>query len=224
MVKLSRIILGMWVLVALGCTFHSTPSGKRTLENPALEVKVTEGFKPLRVNSVALLPLQTLRVPHVSGALGSALTGKLANAFQVHSSLELVLLSDETSSAFAKQELTADREEPSCVKRARIISPALDVQGILCAELYRYRDATGSGMGTEDFAAVGFRLWLLDRGSGRTLWSAAFDKASEPVAKNLLQVRERLSEGLRFQSADQLINEGFLEAALEFEKLRNSTP
>jgi hypothetical protein len=99
-------------------------------------------------------------------------------------------------------------------ERAASLGKALSVQGVLYGSVTHY-----AGIHARD-ADVGFKLWLLEPSSGRTLWSATYAKTNKPLSENLFRLKEMLDKGLELEGRVELVNGGFKEAATKLEALR----
>lgn len=82
----------------------------------------------------------------------------------------------------ALRRLKADSPE----QRASALGKAVNADGVLYGEVWRFRDRLGSEYGARFPASVAFRLALLEVASGKTVWQGEFDQTQQPLSENLL--------------------------------------
>ncbi len=87
--------------------------------------------------------------------------------------------------------------------RARALGKAVGADGVLCGTVFRYRERVGGEYGARQTAAVGITLELVSVASEKTLWSATFDHAQEPLSQNLYNWWQFWRGGPRWFTAEE---------------------
>lgn len=214
-IRLLRTGCGFVLLVNLiACSDYSVTGGPKPLVQDPFSADVEEGFEPLRINVVAVIPFQEQAEVGVSLLDAQKFTNELIRALELRSSLDLV--------EKAKVEDVVKGSSVSLMSpaQARLIGERLGCQGVLYGRFSKFVDSEGSSLGADKNAAIGFRLWLVDVKSAEVLWTGSYDKTNKPLSANLFEVGERRKEKFRFPTAVELVEQGFLESAKSLQELR----
>ncbi len=184
----------------------------------ALTTEVSEHFVPLRVNQVAIMPLEGDAVNRLPKTQADALNRDVVEAFQVWTSLDLSNTSKPTDTNTAI-ERTRQLAEP-LFEKAKALGVSTGAQGVICGTLNVFDETRGSAYGAMEAARVQFKLWLLESSSGDVLWTATFDKGNVPLNENLFRLGDAVNKGVKWSGAGQLLRDGMKMAASELEQLR----
>jgi hypothetical protein len=167
---------------------------------------------PIRL--LAVLPLEA--VPAASPAPGTEAPPPLpADAPAAVTAQIYAVLAEQSYFRFVPDLTVADAlGRPSLdgaatrAERAAKLGRAAAADAVLAGEVSRFRERVGRDYGATAAAAVSFRLELIEVSTGRVLWSAAFDKAQEPLTSNLLDWWMFWRGGPRWLSARELARFG----------------
>ena len=83
---------------------------------------------------------------------------------------------------------------------------------VMMGRVQRYRERVGDEWGAKSPASVSFVLELIDVRRGDVVWSARFDETQKSLSENLFAVGDIGQRGVRWLSADQLVQEGVKKA------------
>ena len=83
---------------------------------------------------------------------------------------------------------------------------------VMMGRVQRYRERVGDEWGAKSPASVSFLLELIDVRRGDVVWSARFDETQKSLSENLFAVGDIGQRGVRWLSADQLVQEGVKKA------------
>lgn len=214
---LSFLIIGLAGLAA--CSQRPGAANPQPIVQHPLTSEVSKFFQPLRINTVYIYPLEAgLSLRDKTTPL-DLMQKQLLDAFQSTTSLELVNTGTGAEKV-SKLEQGSKKSAKALKMRAIEIGKAVDAQGVLYGVVNRYRHGISSGGG---YAAVSFKLWLIEPRSGDVLWSATFEHTEESLSENLLKIKDAMKKGFRFRSVEEISQFGFQEAAKELERLRVSS-
>jgi hypothetical protein len=82
----------------------------------------------------------------------------------------------------------------------------------MMGRVQRYRERVGDEWGAKSPASVSFVLELIDVRRGDVIWSARFDETQKSLSENLFAFGDISQRGVRWLSADQLVQEGVKKA------------
>lgn len=205
-------------LLICSCSVGSRLGTDEGLIRDALSVETAEGFQPLALNEIAVLPLVAAHPEVVTAETLETLTKELLMVFDLNTSLVLLNIREKQS---VTQALSVNRElKLPLFARARELGKSLSAQGVLCGVVNRYTESRGSKFGGESRSAVEFRLWLIDRELGKVMWSATYSDTDQPLSENVLRLPGKLKDGVGYQSAAKLTTRGLLRAAEQLESVR----
>ncbi len=227
--------MNFFLLIAMtSCGFHGcsqyTAAKGSSLRRPAVSTESAKGFQALKINAIALLPLEVLPTAISQNPDAAVLNPKvfdtqLVQMLENRTSLEIINSREVARTNQAASELkTFNTPERNLTQkeRARKFGSQLQAQGVLYGVITHFDQSTGSKFGAERPASVGFKLWLVDPVSGRDVWTAKYENSEQPISENLFRLGEKLKSGVGFRSAEELLGLGFSAAADELEKLRKS--
>lgn len=201
-------------LSLIGCAPGPKSERPKLYEREPLRAVAEPSFRPLRYAEIGILPLQASDPSVVRDETVRELTPALVEAFDAFSSLHVANVeraSDVDSATSAVRSLAVAQRD-----RAHAFGRSAKVDGVLFGQVSRYVESSGSRLGADQSAAVSFSLSLLDVASGKVVWTASFDRRDIPLTENLY----RIGEPIAFQSTRAMADEGFREAAQEFERQR----
>lgn len=96
--------------------------------------------------------------------------------------------------------------------RLRQIGEMVFADAVLIGRVLRYRERVGDEWGARSPASVSFVLDLIDVRRGDVIWSARFDETQKALSENIFAIGEISRRGIRWLSADQLMQEGVKKA------------
>ena len=205
--NVSIAVLAIFLLLS-GCAGYSATGGPGKLVKSPLSFDVSDGFKPLRVNQVGILPVETLSLnTKFDNQTEESLTSELVQAFQVNSSLEIRRLEAPSKNATLKE-------------RAAKAGQSANVQGVLVGLV---ADSQPLSIKSEEYKPVRFEIRLFDQKTGEVVWTAFFVSENEPLTDNLFTIGQKAKRKFKYQSKAEAIKYGFTTAALELEKLRSTS-
>ncbi len=194
-----------------------TSSAEARARGP-FRAEVAEAFEPSKVNQIVVVPLESGAGVALSAEDLELLTIQLLKAVEVNTSMEV--LNSSRSELCREAFLKHSGKAQSLASRAKLIGNELGVQGVLYGVLSRYEKASGSSIGDEHPAGVGFSLSLIDPKSGELLWRGLYNESQRSLSENLFEVRRAFERGFAFQTADELFEQGIEMAAVSLESLR----
>ncbi len=219
---LSTLALGSIALSLISCSTSGGPPSPDGYQfrRPSLVSEVVAGEHGLqRLNEVIVAPV--VAGPLIDHDRKGQLNQALVQAINAHTDLRVLNVEEPERVAQALAPLRG--QAISGIEFAQKLGTASSAQGVILCEINRFVEREGSKFGANVSAAVGFKIRLIDARTGKTVWSAAYDRDDAPVTSNLLRLPEEMHEGVAFQSALGLTRNGFLEAAKSLGNARNST-
>ncbi len=207
-------------LVLLGilssCSEMSLTGGPRPLVHQPLTTTSTIDYQPLRLNVVAILPLQSGVAQRIPQDVLTLLSNSLERSIERNASFELIALNNKKSKHQKALEdiltLKITRQE-----KAKLFAKSVGAQAVIYGDVTKFYD---NSSGSHEDNAAGFRLWLYDTALEKNVWEAIFDRSQQPLSDNLFRVREALKEGARYKTALELMQTGFVDVARKLEKDR----
>ena len=103
-------------------------------------------------------------------------------------------------------------DEPS---RLRKLGEMVFADAVLTARVLRYRERIGEEWGAKSPASVAFTLELWDIRRGDIIWQARFDETQKSLSENIFAIGEIGRRGVKWLSAEQLMNEGVKKAVAQ---------
>ena len=96
--------------------------------------------------------------------------------------------------------------------RLKRIGEMVYADAVLTGRVQRYRERVGDEWGAKSPASVAFVLDLVDVRRGDVIWSAQFDETQKSLSENIFAFGDISQRGVRWLSADQLIQDGVKKA------------
>jgi hypothetical protein len=91
---------------------------------------------------------------------------------------------------------------------AAVASRNFGATGVMLGEVFRYRERSGTAVGSEQPASVAFRVTLFDAPDGRKVWVAEFDETQPSLTGDVLRARKYPGAGSRWLTAAELAQFG----------------
>jgi hypothetical protein len=214
-----KIALVSFFILITSCSQTADNGSSSGNMRNALAYDYTQAFRPMQIGSVAVLPLKGGDFSNLENATLNQLTTKLSGALGSLTTME-VIASNSADSNLSNLASNSAREN-TLQQRAYRYGLEKKSKGVIygivnkfpSVEEYEY---LGSGRD-----AVRFSLWLLDVQTNQVVWNATYENSNKPLTDNLFTVKQKLNDGLRYQTPSEMIEQGFKEAARSLEKLRN---
>jgi hypothetical protein len=103
--------------------------------------------------------------------------------------------------------------------RPKRIGEMVYADAIITGRILRYRERVGDEWGAKSPASVSFILDLVDVRRGDIVWSARFDETQKPLSENIFAIGEISQRGIRWLSAEQLMDEGVKKSIAQLHQL-----
>jgi hypothetical protein len=103
--------------------------------------------------------------------------------------------------------------------RARQIGQMVFADAVMIGRVSRYRERVGDEWGAKSPASVAFVLDLIDVRRGDVIWSARFDETQKSLSENIFAIGDISQRGVRWLSADQLMQEGVKKAVAQLHQI-----
>ena len=113
------------------------------------------------------------------------------------------------------------RTVPSGADAARLrqIGQMVYADAVMIGRVSRYRERVGDEWGAKSPASVAFVLDLIDVRRGDVIWSAHFDETQKSLSENIFAIGDIGQRGVRWLSADQLMQEGVKKALAQLHQI-----
>lgn len=108
--------------------------------------------------------------------------------------------------------------------RLRRIGEMVYADAVITGRVLRFRDRIGDEWGAKSPASVTFILDLVDVRRGDVIWSARFDETQKPLSENIFALGEISQRGIRWLSAEQLMEEGIKKSIGQLHQLIGRAP
>lgn len=108
--------------------------------------------------------------------------------------------------------------------RLKRIGEMVYADAVITGRILRYRDRIGDEWGAKSPASVAFILDLVDVRRGDVIWSARFDETQKPLSENIFALGEISQRGIRWLTAEQLMEEGVKKSIGQLHQLIGRTP
>ena len=195
----------------LSCQNYSITGGPGPLVVSPLSTQLSNDFRPLRVNSIAVLPFEKRFNPAISETELAEFSQLLIASFQASTSLELLNMSEAKRSEQVLDKIT--QAALPLRTQASKLGQELGAQGVLYGNISEYRSEASR-------SSVALKLWLIEPTSGKTLWLATYRNQEQPLTDNIFRLKHNLKDGIAEQSPAALVHSGFLDAAQALEAER----
>jgi TolB-like protein len=103
--------------------------------------------------------------------------------------------------------------------RMRQIGQMVYADAVMIGRVSRYRERVGDEWGAKSPAAISFVLDLIDVRRGDVIWSARFDETQKSLSENIFAIGDISQRGVRWLSADQLMQEGVKKAVAQLHQI-----
>jgi hypothetical protein len=109
--------------------------------------------------------------------------------------------------------------------RLRRIGEMAYADAVMVGRVQRYQERVGNELGVKSPASVAFVLELIDLRRGDVIWFARFDETQRPLSENILAIGDIGQRGIKWLTADQLMQAGVKKALAQLHQLlvRNPT-
>ncbi len=148
------------------------------------------------------------------------MTVKLISSLEAKTSLEILNLKDNSQVHNAYDNVKS--QSLSNFEKAVTVGNSVDAQGVIYGDITTYRESNGSKYGASVPAGAGFKLWLVDPKTKVVLAVMSFKQDEETLTDNIFNLKEKFNSSFAFRDADELLINGFNEAASELETIRKN--
>jgi len=119
----------------------------------------------------------------------------------------------------------ADSLEPmDQAARLRKIGEMVYADAVMVGRVQRYQERVGNDLGVKSPASVAFVLELIDLRRGDVVWSGRFDETQRPLSENILAIGDIGQRGIKWLTADQLMQDGVKKAVGQLHQLLVRNP
>jgi len=119
----------------------------------------------------------------------------------------------------------ADSLEPmSEPARLRKIGEMAYADAVMVGRVQRYRERVGNELGVKSPASIAFVIDLIDVRRGDIVWSARFDETQRPLSENILGIGDIGQRGIKWLTADQLMQDGVKKSVAQLHGLLVRNP
>jgi hypothetical protein len=108
--------------------------------------------------------------------------------------------------------------------RPKRIGEMVYADAVITSRVLRFRERIGDEWGAKSPASVTFILDLVDVRRGDVVWSARFDETQKPLSENIFALGEISQRGIRWLTAEQLMEEGIKKSIGQLHQLIGRAP
>ena len=108
--------------------------------------------------------------------------------------------------------------------RLRKIGEMAYADAVMVGRVQRYRERVGNELGVKSPASIAFVLDLIDVRRGDVVWSARFDETQRPLSENILGIGDIGQRGIKWLTADQLMQDGVKKSVAQLHGLLVRNP
>lgn len=137
-------------------------------------------------------------------AVAALLSRYVAEALTAHGIT--VIAPNELETAFIGEGAIVPRGD--AVAAATVAARSFGATGVLLGEVYRFRERSGTAVGSTVPASVAFRVTLYSAPEGQPLWVGEFDETQPSVTSDVLRARQYPGAGSRWLTAAELARFG----------------
>lgn len=225
----SAVFIAALILSVSACTGAAF---RRPLVQPAVSTEVSKDYQPLRLNVIAVYPLELGQLGGRASLPDMLTTEEFVRVLDRESSFELL---NATKPELVARALEKDNREkdasgkaeakslPESPMRVRALSfgKELKAQGVIYGRAATETAPSGSAFVASEQAQASLDLFLLDVEQAKIVWQARYHRSQQPLSENLFQLgNESNRPGFRFRSAAELLSQGFGQIAKILEKSR----
>ncbi|MBP9838254.1 MAG: hypothetical protein KBC84_06030 [Proteobacteria bacterium] len=208
-----KVIKSIFVLICLGIVSCAR-------NNANLTIDTSKYYSPKKINSVVVLPLTSNSNLKLNEESLKSMTVKLISSLEAKTSLEILNLKDNSQVHNAYDNVKS--QSLSNFEKAVTVGNSVDAQGVIYGDITTYRESNGSKYGASVPAGAGFKLWLVDPKTKVVLAVMSFKQDEETLTDNIFNLKEKFNSSFAFRDADELLINGFNEAASELETIRKN--
>lgn len=210
--KLGSICLALTLLglvFSAGCSGYTPTGGPGKLSNPSLMAAASGGHGLLKVNSIAVAPVE----------FSQDLTGVSLKEIGANESLMTAMMDELDLAVYSDQQVASLLGKNGGKIGA---AKALGADAVLLTEISEFSERVGSRIGSDAPARVAFNMSIVRAKDGAELWKASYSFKDEALTDNLFHIKKRGETGkVGFKSARDLLMNGFRLASKDFAKTRN---
>lgn len=210
----------LMLLSLLGCSFN--PGTLQSRHSTDLEAR--------NIRRIAVLPPGAASVPAGPSPLGAPVEARAAGreaperlarvAYAAMAVLPNWQINSESEVREVEQSLGAISE----AARPRRVGELVYADAVMIGRVLRYRERVGDEWGAKSPASVAFVLDLVDVRRGDIVWSARFDETQKPLSENIFALGDISQRGVRWLTADQLMEDGVKKAIAQLHQLIGRRP
>lgn len=206
-----------FITICLGILWVACSSPAGSL-SPGLSIMAAKSFRPLAIKRVVVQPLRLGAFADTNQQYSSSVTRLLQDSFSSYTTLDVINSTSQAKVNAAWLDIVKLQEpdRSKAVLLGQRIKADATLYGIV-NRLYTPKDKSAGS------AAAAFNLWLVDSTSGQVLWSATYENHDQPLTDNLLRLPQTLKGGLSYRSGEELLRQGFNDAAKTMERLRKTS-
>jgi len=108
--------------------------------------------------------------------------------------------------------------------RLRKIGEMAYADAVMVGRVQRYRERVGNELGVKSPASIAFVIDLIDVRRGDIVWSARFDETQRPLSENILGIGDIGQRGIKWLTADQLMQDGVKKSVAQLHGLLVRNP
>jgi hypothetical protein len=108
--------------------------------------------------------------------------------------------------------------------RLRKIGEMAYADAVMVGRVQRYRERVGNELGVKSPASIAFVIDLIDVRRGDVVWSARFDETQRPLSENVLGIGDIGQRGIKWLTADQLMQDGVKKSVAQLHGLLVRNP
>jgi hypothetical protein len=219
---MSKILL-LFLFFAVACSFGS--------QN--IQTRHSTDIEARRIRRIAVVPTATAsaeqkaQIPYTSSSPADSKTSEQDAADSLVKFVYSAMTSMPGWQIVGDSEVrdVADSIEPMTdPARLRRIGEMVYADAVMIGRVQRYRERVGNELGVQSPASVAFVLDLIDVRRGDVIWSARFDETQKPLSENILAIGNIGQRGIRWLTADQLMQDGVRKAVAQLHGLLVRNP
>ncbi len=215
--------LPLFLLFAVACSFGS--QNIQTRPSTAIEARRIRGIAVVPPSSMSAE--QKVKTPYTSPSPADTKTSEQDAADLLAKFVYSGMTSMPGWQIVGDSEVrdVADSLEPmSEPARLRKIGEMAYADAVMVGRVQRYRERVGNELGVKSPASIAFVLDLIDVRRGDVVWSARFDETQRPLSENILGIGDIGQRGIKWLTADQLMQDGVKKSVAQLHGLLVRNP
>ena len=218
----------MWKILVLLLVFTGCSFGPGNFQS-----RQTTDLEQRRIKRIAVLPpsafapVQKSRVPFTTDPAAEAKPSE-KDAPELLAKLIYVALASTPNwqivSDTEVRDVAQSIPQVNEASRLRKLGEMVFADAVLTARVLRYRERIGEEWGAKSPASVAFVLELWDIRRGDIIWQARFDETQKSLSENIFAIGEISRRGVKWLSAEQLMNEGVKKAVAQLHQTLHRSP